>query len=278
MAAPIVVRQRSHRWDDRALPKYFVDGDVLMSHLAAVCSSLFPAGEAFFVRSVRHFRSAITDPELLGRVNAFIAQESVHVREHHSLNHHLAALGYPVTHLDRRARLGLGIAQRVLPPVAQLAVTATLEHVTATLADEILGSDDVQQLFTDDEIRRLVTWHALEEAEHRAVAFDVFQHVCDREWLRTWTFRVVMCVSTLDVATALLTSLASDPHGRRPSTLRKSWQHLRRAPFDGRQMRQRLGEYTRRSFHPHQHGSNALVERWARLLQSDPGSRPSRRG
>ncbi len=39
------------------LPKHFaVDGDLILSHVAASLSAVFPDGEDFFVRSVRHFR------------------------------------------------------------------------------------------------------------------------------------------------------------------------------------------------------------------------------
>ncbi|MBS1839179.1 MAG: metal-dependent hydrolase, partial [Actinobacteria bacterium] len=40
-----------------AAPKYFAsDGDLLESHLAVALSTVFPDGEDFFVRSVRHYR------------------------------------------------------------------------------------------------------------------------------------------------------------------------------------------------------------------------------
>ena len=48
-----------------ALPKHFAaDGDLIMSHLTAALSAVFPDGEDFFVRSVRYYRDRITDPEL----------------------------------------------------------------------------------------------------------------------------------------------------------------------------------------------------------------------
>jgi len=260
----------SHQWADRNLPRHFVGDDLVMSHLAAVFSSVFPEGEEFFVRSVRHYRSAIDDPELAARVNAFIGQESVHAREHRALNEQLALLGYPTHHLDRRAHWGLRIVERILPPVVRLAATATLEHVTATLADAILRSGEIPDLFLDDEIRDLVVWHALEEAEHRAVAFDVFQHVCGKEWLRTWTLRVVVWTSGLDMLTGLLTSLACDPEGRHPSKVRESWRRVRSSPFTHQHLGRTLFAYTRPGFHPHQHGSQELVDDWAKRLATAP--------
>lgn len=275
----IIVRQMSFRWADRKLTRHFVGDDLLMSHLAAVFSSVFPEGEAFFVRSVRHYRSAITDPELAARVNAFIGQESIHAREHRALNERLALLGYPTHHLDRRAHWGLRIVERTLPPAVRLAATAALEHVTATLADAILGSEEIRDLFLDDEIRDLVVWHALEEAEHRAVAFDVFQNVCGKEWLRTWTLRIVVWTSGLDMLTGLVTSLACDPDGRDLRQLRTSQRRLRSSPFAGQHLGRTLFAYTRPGFHPHDHGSLDLVdERAGRSsgASTDPGAHPGR--
>lgn len=268
---PIVVRQVAHDWTGRQLPRHFVGDDLLMSHLAAVFSSVFPEGEAFFIRSVRHHRHEITDPALAAQVKAFVGQEAVHAREHRALNQRLQRLGYPTHHLDRRAHWGLRVVERVLPPSVRLAATAALEHVTATLADAILGSEEIRDLFLDDQVRDLVVWHAVEEAEHRAVAFDVYQQVVGKEWLRTWTLRVVVWTSGLDMLTALLTSLALDPDGRSPRKLWASWRRLRSSPFAHQGFRSSLVAYTHPGFHPHQHGSPRLLETWAGVLGAGGG-------
>ena len=55
------------------VPKHFAaDGDLITSHLAAALSAVFPDGEDFFVRSVRHFRDQVMDPELKRQVAGFI--------------------------------------------------------------------------------------------------------------------------------------------------------------------------------------------------------------
>src|SRR5690242_8598216 len=43
------------------LPKYFANGDIVMSHVLTVLSSTFPDGEDFFVRSVAAVKDEITD-------------------------------------------------------------------------------------------------------------------------------------------------------------------------------------------------------------------------
>ena len=86
----------------RDLPRHFAaDGDLISGHVIAALSSVFPDGEDFFVRSVRHFRDQITDPALKRQVAGFIGQEAVHGREHRVFNDRLAELGYPTKRYER---------------------------------------------------------------------------------------------------------------------------------------------------------------------------------
>ncbi len=122
------------------LPRHFAaDGDLVMSHVMATLSAMFPDGEDFFVRSVRRYRERVTDPALKRQVAGFIGQEAMHGREHRALNARLAELGYPTTRYERFTRWGLTLRERVAPPMSNLAVTAALEHFTATLAELLLG-------------------------------------------------------------------------------------------------------------------------------------------
>jgi predicted metal-dependent hydrolase len=117
------------------LPRHFAaDGDLITSHLAAGLSAVFPDGEDFFVRSVRHFRDQITDPELKRQVAGFIGQEAMHGREHRAFNDRLDQLGYPTKRFERITKWGLRQRERILSAKSNLAATAALEHFTATLA------------------------------------------------------------------------------------------------------------------------------------------------
>src|SRR5688572_7232476 len=162
----------------RDLPQHFAaDGDLILSHIAANLSAVFPDGEDFFVRSVRHFRDRVTDPELKKEVAGFIGQEALHGREHRLFNDRLDELGYPVKKIEKWTRKGLALREKVMSPTSNLAATAALEHFTATLAELVLTKPEVRDLFGHDEVRNLFLWHALEESEHKAVAFDVYRLV-----------------------------------------------------------------------------------------------------
>ncbi|SHY70081.1 metal-dependent hydrolase [Mycobacteroides abscessus subsp. abscessus] len=65
----------------------------------------------------------------------------------------------------------------MLPARIPLAVTAAAEHFTAVLAERLLGDEDFRAIPGDAEVWNLLKWHALEELEHKSVAFDVFRSV-----------------------------------------------------------------------------------------------------
>jgi predicted metal-dependent hydrolase len=87
----------------------------------------------------------------------------------------LAELGYPTHHFERLARRSLRLRERLTPARSNLAATAALEHYTATFAEVLLGDDEFNGSFGDENVRNLFVWHALEESEHKAVAFDVYR-------------------------------------------------------------------------------------------------------
>jgi len=127
------VRRISFFDDDAAdVPHLYMDGDIVMSHIVAALSSLFPEGEDYFVRSVRHYRDQVTDPVLKKQVAGFIGQEAIHGREHRAFNDRLDELGFPTKAMDRFTAKRLKFNERVAPPKVRLAVTAALEHYTAT--------------------------------------------------------------------------------------------------------------------------------------------------
>jgi uncharacterized protein len=245
------------------VPRHFaVDGDLVASHIVAALSSLFPDGEDFFVRSVRHYRDQVTGPELKRQVAGFIGQEAVHGREHRVFNERLAELGYPTKRYERLTKHALAVRERLLPASSNLAATAALEHFTATLAELVLTSEETRDYFGHQAVRELFVWHALEESEHKAVAFDVYRAVGGTERMRVWTmkfFRVVFIVAmVLQVTGSLLLDRATYD----PRTLYRSLKKLRHGAVVQPEIWRQLRDYDRPDFHPDDRDTTALVERW----------------
>jgi predicted metal-dependent hydrolase len=269
-----VVRARSIRFSypTGSLPRHYVDGDLVMSHGVAHLSALFPEGEDFFVRSVRPFADQITNPELKSRVQGFIGQEITHGREHRLLNERLQQMGYPTRRIDRMTHRDFKRFERLLSPLTCLAITAPFEHFTAVLAETLLSDERAQALLGSTEVRLMLLWHAIEESEHRSVAFDVYRSVGGTETRRLWTMRIIQLTFTASVVFFSALSLLGDPAAYNPVRLFRSLAALRQSPLLTRAVVRRIRAYTNRGFHPDDTDNTALLAHWTAALFGEQGS------
>jgi predicted metal-dependent hydrolase len=248
-----------------------------MSAVVSVLSALFPEGEDFFVRSVRSYRDEVTDLELKRQVTGFIGQEAMHGREHRRFNERLASLGYPTRAIERTLRCGFKASERLPGRSRRLAVTAALEHYTATLAEVLLTDPRAQAAFDTDEVRNLFLWHALEESEHKAVAFDVFGAVCGDHRMRRW----VMNATTLGFFAVVIfwtgvSLLLDGATWRHPIRVFRSLIDLRRSPWVSGAIWRRLRNYNRKGFHPDDWDTTELTAKWREALFGPRGSLAAR--
>lgn len=241
------------------VPRYWFAGSSVATSISNGVNMLFPAGERFFVRSVHHFADRITDLTLRAQIKAFFKQEGHHARAHDRLNDVIRAHGYPIDDfLARYETISRWIEARV-PAKLNLAGTAAAEHFTAILADGAFSEGLLDELHP--QMRELLAWHAAEEIEHKAVAFDVLREIDPSYALR---------VAGLVYATTMLggfwlwAAVLLLRHDRMPwrdirtqlSLLRKRDPVLRRV--FGRGIRQ----YIRRDFHPRDNANEQLARDW----------------
>lgn len=165
---------RDLRFSMSDVPRHWLGGRRSATTFFDNLSVFFPVGERFFVASVRAHDAHVTDEALRASVNAFCGQEGVHGREHIRYNAMLRRNGYPVEAMEGRVVRILRVAKSLLPARCQLAATCALEHFTALMAQLILADARVLE-GAHPEMAKLWRWHAAEENEHRAVAFDVFR-------------------------------------------------------------------------------------------------------
>lgn len=177
---------------DGVPPDFFAE-DEPQSLVVAALSLVFPEGERFFVESVLAFRDELSEPELLEQISAFAAQEGMHSKAHLAFNAVLAERNPKAfALLEARVKRLLRRGGRLHGRAGRLAVTCALEHFTAILAESLLSDECLQALFHPS-VRDLWLWHALEESEHKSVAFDVYETV-DGSYLRRVA---VMATTTL---------------------------------------------------------------------------------
>ena len=160
---------------DRAPKVWFPNKPGVTAFFDAL-SVLFPHGERVFIRSVLHYRKDIEDPKLLEQIDGFKGQEAMHTREHENYNRRLRSLGYDVDALEAKQAKTIDWIENDLGPEMNLAVTVCMEHFTTIMAAEVT-TDPVFFEGAHPSFRDIWSWHAMEEAEHSSVAFDVLRKV-----------------------------------------------------------------------------------------------------
>lgn len=172
--ADLTIHPRDRRFGrDARQDRWWLNGDPIATAFYNALSVTFPKGEAFFIESVKAFRDGV-DEKLAREIKAFTIQEVVHSREHVAFNKRVLDHGYDISRLDARVDQVLAIAH-ARPAIVQLAATMALEHYTAILAAELLRNPRHLE-GADSESAEMWRWHALEEIEHKGVAYDTYLH------------------------------------------------------------------------------------------------------
>lgn len=240
-------------------PLFLRNNSVLTTMFAAL-SSTFPPGEREFVRSVMLYADDV-DGELALRVAEFVKQEGQHSSQHSRANAWLDTLGFDATGAMTWMTQHVADHAQGSPRDVRLAATVGLEHLTAVLAHFILSRPDLWE-DTPEPVRELLLWHAVEEIEHKSVAFDVYERcVGDRDLLRR-----VFAVTTASFATTVVRlqrrMLKSIDH--RPSL--REWADATAFLFGRRGMvpsiARHYGDFYRRDFHPWDTDDRDLIEMW----------------
>ncbi|WP_310497214.1 metal-dependent hydrolase [Sandarakinorhabdus sp.] len=168
--------------------RWWLGGDPIATAWHNALSASFPLGESFFVETVRRFRGDVPAP-LAAQIDAFVKQEVNHTREHLAFNRQVTGAGYDTSEIDTRIADSLVLA-RTQHPVGQLLVTVSLEHFTAIFAHAMLAKGDAAFAGASQQSRAMWLWHAIEEVEHKGVAFDTYMHITRglKPWKR-WAIR-----------------------------------------------------------------------------------------
>ena len=158
--------------DDRQ-GRWWLNGDPVASAFHTALSVTFPRGEAMFIEAVKAHRDGV--PEKLAReIRAFTQQEVIHSREHVVFNKKAAEAGYDLSELEDDVNQVLDLI-KTRPQIVNLMATIALEHYTAMMAAVMLREDSMYA-GAEPEWAALWKWHAIEEIEHKGVAYDTWLH------------------------------------------------------------------------------------------------------
>ena len=246
---------------NKQLSKDWLDNDPFKTAFFNALSMTFPAGERFFIDSVRHFRDKVKDPKLKQEISRFIGQEAMHSREHKKYNQMLCeARGYSQRTMEGRTEAAVRLGEKKLSREGQLAMTCGVEHLTAILADKILKGWMLSNV--EPKIRSLWEWHAAEELEHKSVAFDVYMDIGGNYKARKRTLRVFTVNFLLDLLANTTYMLRKDKKLWKWSTLKSGFNFLFAKGGVLREMRSDYLMYFDPGFHPWDDDNRDLLERW----------------
>lgn len=258
----VKVRPRQMEFDfPDALPRHWFDNNPYITHFVHALSATFPDGERFFIQSVRNYMDQIDDPETLKNVRGFIGQEAHHGKQHDHFNDLVGKLGYPIESIVTSVKRQLGFAQKRLTHEEQLAITVALEHFTAILAHQLLTDKRFLEK-APEYVQNLMRWHAIEETEHKAVAFDVYQKVSGNNVLRKRIMRRATVIFLLRISWFQMRLLWADGLPLQPKKLFDYVNYLVGVPGFFRKIIPDYMDFYRDDFHPWQQDNAHLVENW----------------
>ncbi len=195
----------------------------------------------------------------------------MHGREHEEYNDALFAAIEGSEQQEVFTKHLLGFFQKYTPKSFQLSGTIALEHFTAIMADGLLKEPRILQ-DADPAFANVWMWHALEETEHKAVAYDVWETVRGKGPLA-----YIERSGGLLVATPILLAVVSYYylrmlHAQGQLTRPRGWRSFLRTTVGEvgyvRKLVKPWADYFKFDFHPWDHDNRQYLK----LLEDFPAS------
>ncbi|MHA3084205.1 metal-dependent hydrolase [Acinetobacter sp. ANC 5383] len=267
--------------------RYWMGNSAGLTYAMLALSAMFPAGERFFIQSVRKSRQnpkAKHDLDLQKQITNFIAQEAIHTREHINFNQYFPINETRIAELEQKTDDAIQLLSQLVSNLfgqfgiskqeSDLFLTAALEHCTATISAQFLKSPKFNQLIQDPEILKFWVWHAIEEMEHKNVAFDLLERVSkgSKKYyvLRTMTYMFSLSGLSLCYGYCLLNILIKDNNINYINVLNDIYQYSL-SPSKGILFAsfKDIIAFLKPNFHPNQVDHEELVAFWKEKILLD---------
>ncbi|MEO8387080.1 metal-dependent hydrolase [Polaromonas sp.] len=252
--------------------RHWHGGDAFLSQYLNALSMSFPVGEQSFIDAVRDCAKLLprtpATAALHDAIAQFIGQEATHRHIHGLYNAQLEKQGlvnrwqhWATARIDYATKRGVG-------PRHFLAVTAAYEHLTAVLADHMLRHGDALGQ-ADPKMQTLWRWHAAEETEHRAVAYDLYQALGGNHAWRIRWYAYALLLFCVDSGRQTALNLWRDGSLFKPATWWSATKYFWGKHGVVWHCTAPLLAYFRRDFHPDQEAvtapgqqTSAIAQRW----------------
>lgn len=252
--------KRLHFTFPESCPPFWNDNSPNKTYFFNTLGVLSPSFERLFILSVLKYRKPLKGSHLEKPMRAFLGQEAHHdhqitrfnqwVEQHHQ---------YGIETLDASNIKFCKALNKRCSPLFQLAMTMGAEHIIAVLSDFNL-SDTFWFENADPQISALWRWHAIEEIEHKSVAFDVYHEVCGSYWIKISAMIVVTSVIFGMWLRVWFAFAKRDKQINKLSFWKETFVFLIGKPGVLRRLFVEILKYFHPSFHPWQQDNRALVE------------------
>ena len=256
--SPITVRPVKIEFSEE-VNRYWLGNSPFKTHLFNSFTLLIPDIEKYIIQSIKRQLPEIKQPLLKQSAKAFIGQEVQHSLQHTKFWDNLYQQGYEIEGYLRFLQNLLKFLGSRFSLSLNLAIIAGLEHLTTLMAEFVLEKELLAE--ADPQLKALFEWHALEEIEHKSVAYDVLQTAT-----KSYPLRLAgLVVSHILVLGLLKLGLAVLLFQDQKLLNRKVWQEI----FEFWLFKEKflfkvlwnIGDYTKKDFHPSQCHNLFLTEK-----------------
>ncbi len=248
--------------DSLELTLDWYQGNPLLTSYFMALSAILPDAERYMIDALREARDQIRDAQLKADITGFIGQEAHHSLAHRNVNKSKFNPPIDIQSMEKdfQTRVLLPLSKESLSE--RLALAAAMEHFTGMFSEYVLSNPDS---FTDapEVMSAFITWHVIEEIEHKSVVFDAFQEITGGDLALRRRFFIK--------AFRILTTSVSEYHKQiiQQSNYKPTWRVRSEAMsyffglnglFTSNAVR--AFDYLKPNFHPTQHKHEHLIENW----------------
>lgn len=258
----VAIKPRHPQFDlQAALATNWHGDDPFKTAFFNALSLTFPVGEKYFIDSVRAFQKQIDDTKLTQDIRGFIGQEAIHRREHAKYNEILCDVrGYAGAAFEEGLQARIDERDSSSAHM-RLMETVAFEHLTAILAHGLL-TDDKWLDGAHPVLKRMWHWHAVEEAEHKAVTFDVYRAVGgNMDWLKK-ALPFITRQMFRDLLSATWMMLKADGQHMNPLVWLRGLNWLIGRGGVLKNLSPFWHDFKREDFHPWDHDNRELITIW----------------
>jgi predicted metal-dependent hydrolase len=242
-----------------SIPRHWLAGNPVSTHFFNAINLFVVSFEDFMARVMRARLPHLEDAEFARQIRGFMGQESTHSFVHAKYLQNLRDQGFQIDgYLSTAEHIFTHWFERKLGPRLNMAMIAGFEHLTAVLAELVLGGRMLRE--AEPAMAEMWEWHAAEEIEHKELAFEMLR-VTSRSYLLRMVGAVLGALVVVGFIAAGMGLLL-----RQEGLLwrGKTWTQLKGLLFGPSRLAVRsvrlFVEYFRPRFHPRQRDTYALAE------------------